>query len=231
MPGLHIRLLRIAASFVVILLAGGATGLAQSTGSASNQAPAPPVEEPAWSFRASGSAYFVPDEENYVQPTAAADRGALHLEARYNYEDHKSISGFVGWNLEFGEAVTLAITPMIGAVGGRTDGLIPALELDFTWRRLELYSEGEYVIPFEDRSRPFLYNWSEGSVWATEWLRAGVVAQRTRIFRARGSTRDLQGGFLVGVAGSRVEGTCYVFNPGSDDQFVVASVGVTFGSR
>jgi hypothetical protein len=181
--------------------------------------------KPSWSLRASAAAYLLPDDDNYVQPTVAADRGALHLEARYNYEDRNSASGFVGWNVEFGKTVTLQLTPMFGVVFGDTDGLIPALEMDLAWSRLELYSEGEYVIDVNDSSNRFLYNWSEASVWVTEWLRAGLVTQRTRVYQ---TPRDIQRGLLIGTTLSNVEGTVYFFNPGSDDHFVVASIGVTF---
>lgn len=42
------------------------------------------ADEKAWSF--SAYAYSVPDIHDYAQPTFTADRGWLHLEARYNYE-------------------------------------------------------------------------------------------------------------------------------------------------
>ena len=210
--------LRITSLLVLIMLAATIPARAQTTGAPASQPAAPATPDPAWSFRVSAATYILPDEENYVQPTVTADRGALHLETRYNYEDHESVSAFVGWNLEFGDTVKLALTPMIGGVGGQTDGVIPALTLDFTWRRLEFYSEGEYVIAAGRRNNNFLYNWSELSLWATEWLRAGMVTQRTRIFRTFRTTREIQRGALVGVAGSRLEGVVYLFNPGSDDQ-------------
>ena len=181
--------------------------------------------KPNWSVRASAAMYVLPDEDDYVQPTVAIDRGALHLEGRYNYEARRSASGFIGWNLEFGETVTLQLTPMFGVVVGSTDGIIPALELDLVWRRLELYSEGEYVIDINRLSNRFLYNWSEVSIWATSWVRAGVVTQRTR---AHGVPLDIQRGFLVGAMLAKVEPVFYFFNPGSDDRFFVGSIGVEF---
>ena len=93
---------------------------------------------------------------------------------------------------------------------------------------VSIYSEGEYVIATGRRSNRFLYNWSELSLWATDWLRAGMVTQRTRIFRTFRTTRDIQRGALVGVAGSRLEGVFYLFNPGSDDHYYVASISVSF---
>jgi hypothetical protein len=180
---------------------------------------------PKWSVHASAATYVIPNDDNYVQPTVAMDRGALHLEGRYNYEDRRSGSGFIGWNLEFGETVTIQLTPMFGAVVGDTDGIIPALELDLAWSRLELYSEGEYVVDINRLSNRFLYNWSEVSIWAASWLRAGVVTQRTR---AHGVPLDIQRGFLVGAMLAKVEPVFYFFNPGSDDRFFVASIGVEF---
>ena len=198
-----------------------------ATANASAQTPNATTEPtpPAWSFRATGATYLLPDEEDYVQPTFTADRGALHLETRYNYEGRRSMSGFVGWNLQAGTNVTLEVTPMAGAVFGETDGLIPALALTLGFRRLEFYAENEYVFDLNSSEDSFFYSWSEFSVWATDWLRAGVVAQRTRVFQ---QPREIQRGFLVGVTASRIEGTVYFFNPGSEDHYLVASIGVSF---
>ncbi len=178
-----------------------------------------------WSIRASAASYIFPDADNYLQPTVAIDHGALHLEGRYNYEAQRSVSGFIGWNFDFGTTIALQLTPMFGAVGGSIDGIVPALELNLVWRRLEVYSEGEYVIDVSHPRNRFLYNWSEVSVWATEWLRAGLVTQRTRAHRA---PRDIQRGLLVGVTVSKIEPVFYFFSPGSDDHFFVASINVEF---
>ena len=51
----------------------------------------------------------------------------------------------------------LELTPMFGAVGGRIEGVVPALEIDVAWRRLELYTELEFVIA-TGRGDDFLYN-------------------------------------------------------------------------
>jgi hypothetical protein len=180
---------------------------------------------PTWSLSASAATYFLPDDDDYIQPTVAVDRGPLHIEGRYNYEDRRSGSAFIGVNLEFGQAITIQLTPMLGAVAGETDGVVPALEADLTWKRLEAYSEGEYVIDVNHFSDRFLYNWSEVSVWMTKWLRAGLVTQRTRVHSAPLDTRR---GLLLGVTVSKVEPVFYFFNPGSDDRFFVASIGVEF---
>jgi len=209
-------------------LAALATLALTATASAQEAAPAEPPEvagEPSWEFGLSGALYVLPDEEDFVQPTFKADRGILHLETRYNYEDRESASFFAGANFEFGDKVKLALTPMIGGLVGETDGIIPALEADLTIGPFEAYGEAEYVFDLGDSESSYFYMWSELSVWPTEWLRAGVVTQRTRVYR---TDRDIQRGLLVGVSFKRVEGAVYFFNPGSDDHFTVVSLGVSF---
>jgi hypothetical protein len=40
---------------------------------------------PEWQVEVSAFGYFIAGEDDYLQTTIAADRGRLHLEARYNY--------------------------------------------------------------------------------------------------------------------------------------------------
>jgi hypothetical protein len=188
--------------------------------------PAPPTEsETSWEFGLSGALYVLPDDEDFVQPTFRADRGRLHLETRYNYEDRDSVSFFAGASFELGDKVKLALTPMLGGLVGHTDGIIPALEADFSAGIFEAYAEAEYVFDLNDSSSHYFYMWSELSLWPTEWLRAGLVTQRTRVYKTE---RDIQRGLLVGFTYKKLDGTVYFFNPGSDDHFTVVSLGVSF---
>ena len=93
---------------------------------------------------------------------------------------------------------------MFGAVVGSTEGAIPAVSLALAFHRLEFSSEAEYVIDLDDTSERFFYNWSEFSVRATDWLRAGIVIQRTRALE---QPRDLQRGLLAGVTAGRFDAT------------------------
>ena len=201
--------------------------LVWSAPATAQDAPTPSPAQPAasWSFDLSGAMYFLPADEDFLQPTLTADRGWLHLESRYNYEDRESLSFFGGVNFEFGDTVTLAFTPMIGGLVGQTDAVIPALEADLTIGSFEASAEGEYVFDLGDSSSKFFYMWSELSISPTEWLRAGLVTQRTRVYRTE---RDIQRGLLVGTSLGRFEGAVYFFNPGSDDHFIVVSLGVSF---
>jgi hypothetical protein len=187
------------------------------------------AQEPAtarlWSGDITAGTYFLPGDDWFLQPTVVVDRGRLHLESRYNYEDRDSMSFFAGANFELGDTVKLALSPMFGGLVGLTDAVVPALELDVTWGPLEFYSEAEYLIDAHDRSDNLFYNWSELSIWPTEWFRGGMVTQRVRV---RDTDREVQRGLFAGVAFSKLNGTFYVFKPGSDERYALLSLGLTF---
>jgi hypothetical protein len=176
-----------------------------------------------WSVSAAAYTYFVPDDRNYIQPTMTADRDRLHLEARYNYEDLHTVSAWAGYNFNVGEKLALEFTPMIGGLFGQTRGIAPGYKLSLAYGRLDLYSESEYVLDADDSSENFFYTWSELALSPTDWLRGGLVAQRTKAYE---TDLDIQRGLLVGVTYERVDLTTYVFNIGRDDLTTVFAVAI-----
>lgn len=179
----------------------------------------------AWSFSVSAYTYFVPDDSNFLVPVITADRGRLHLEARYNYEDRDTGSAWIGYNLHFGENLTWDITPMIGAVFGNTAGVAPGYKSTLSWWKIELYSEGEYVIDTGDSSDSFFYTWSELTLSPADWFRFGLVVQRTKLYETE---FDIQRGFLAGLSYKRMDITAYVFNPDESKPTVVLGVGLVY---
>ena len=184
----------------------------------------PEADEEAWSFSASAYTYFVPDDDNYVQPSFTADREWLHLEARYNYEALDTGSAWVGYNFAGGENLSWEFTPMIGGVFGDTTGIAPGYKGLLSWRRLELYSEGEVLVDTGESSDSFFYNWSELTFAPAEWFRFGLVTQRTRVYD---TDRDIQRGVLAGFSFRNLSLTGYVLNPDEDPTSVLA-VSLTF---
>jgi hypothetical protein len=212
---------------VLALCAGRASGQPPATAPAAAQSAPTAAHSDAktWSFSASAYTYFVPESDDYIQPTFTADRGRLHLEARYNYEDMKTGSAWVGVTFGGGKSLTWELTPMIGGVFGGTDGVAPGYKGSLGWRKLELYSEGEYVFDTGDSSASFFYNWSEFTFAPAQWFRFGIVGQRTRAYKAE---RDIQRGLLVGFTYRQLDVAGYVFNPDDSKPIVVISVRVGF---
>jgi hypothetical protein len=189
-------------------------------------ASASPTAGQEWSGGLSGFLFDPPDDSPYFSPIVTADRGALHLEARYNYENLETASAFVGWNLETGDEVVLGATPMFGLVFGETDGVAPGLELDIAWRALEFYSESEYVFDFESSEDSFFYAWIQTTGTLADWLRVGIVAQKTETYQ---TGLEVQRGLMVEVSRAAFSLGSYWFNPDrSEDDLFVFSLAYEF---
>lgn len=180
---------------------------------------------PNWEIAASAYTYILPDDTNYVQPTVTADRRRLHLEARFNYEDRDTGSVWAGVNFSGGDTVSWELTPVVGGIFGQTSGLAPGYRGWIAWRGLEFFSEGEAVFNAVSTEDSFLYAWSELTFSVVDWLRFGLVTQRTRAYQ---SDREVQRGLLVGASYRRLGMTAYVFNPDDSKPIVVISLGMSF---
>lgn len=206
------------------ILAAAAVAL-PGLGRAGGEDPAGAASAPGWEWGPSILWYVVPEEADYLQPTLTVDRGALHLEGRYNYEARNAGSIWVGWNFSFGDGWKLGLTPMLGGVFGQMQGIAPGLTFTIEWGPLALWSQSEYVFDLADSSQSFAYVWSELSVTGPEWIRLGLVLQRTRAFQ---TSTAFQGGPLVGVSVWKLSATAYLFAPGQQDQFVVLALAGAF---
>ena len=167
----------------------------------------------------------MPDFREYVQPTFTADRGWLHLETRYNYENLDTGSMWVGYNFSGGEKLEWKVTPMLGGVFGEITGIAPGYKLSFAYWKFELFSESEFVFDTGNSEGSFFYNWSELSVSPVDWFRIGLVGQRTHAYQ---TNVEIQRGLLVGFTYKRAAFTTYVFNLDQGKPTWVFSVGVSF---
>jgi hypothetical protein len=192
--------------------------------SAAAQTPASPPPS-TWTFSASGYTYIVPDESNYLQPTVTADRGHLHLEGRFNYEARDTGSIWAGINFSGGDALSWELTPMVAGVFGDTSGVAPGYRGSIAWRALEFYSEGEALIDADDSADSFFYNWSEVTLVPVNWLRFGLVTQRTRAYQTE---REVQRGLLMGASIGMLDVTGYLFNPDDSKPILVLAFAVSF---
>jgi hypothetical protein len=186
-----------------------------------------PTEDAAqpWEFSFTGQLYFVPHEQDYFVPTFTADHEWLHLEARYQYEDLKTGSLWVGCNFSAGKELEFGATPMVGGVFGNTRGLAPGLKLSLGYHRFELSTESEYVFDLRDSAGSFFYNWSELRWSLADWFHVGLVGQRTRTYQ---SDREVQRGVLVGFSWKQADLTAYVLNPDESAPITIVSLGFHF---
>jgi hypothetical protein len=154
-----------------------------------------------------------------------ADRGWVHLEARYNYEAIKTGSLWLGYNFSFGKQLAFEVTPMFGGVFGDITGIAPGYTISISYEPIEFFTQGEYFFDAGNRSGNFFYSWSELSCAPVTWFRAGIVLDRTR---ALGSNFDIRRGPLVGFKYKNVDLTTYWLSPGSRDATFIFTVALNF---
>jgi hypothetical protein len=176
-----------------------------------------------WNYVVETDLYFT--DPFIFLPIFIADKGNLHLEARYNYEDLKTFSGWVGYNFFGGDDFEYFITPMIGAAVGRTDGIAPGLEFTFSYIGFELYSESEYLFDFESEENNFFYSWTDLTYSPSDWLWFGISGQRTRLYQ---TDVEIDHGLILGSAYMNFEITGYFYNPFSDEFFFMLSLSTEF---
>ena len=209
--------MKTAREFVVLVLIVCASG--QALGQAT-----PPAAQP-WEYNVVVDGYIIPDGTSYVDPVFTADHNWLHLEARYNYENLHTGSLWVGYNFSWGKKVQFSLTPMIGGIFGRSNGIAPGGEASLTYKRIQASISNEYVFDTDSKSRNFYYTWPQLTYSPVGWLHVGAVAQRTKVYH---TPLDTQRGFLVGVSHKNWDFTTYVFNPGASGTIVVLEAGVSF---
>ncbi len=209
------------AAFAFLLAAGAAS--AQEAAAEGRRAANP--EKPGWEFAANGYWNAPRGGDGYASGIFAADRAALHLEARVNYEGRHARSAFAGWTFSGGDEVKFELTPIVGGAAGDVRGPIAGFEASVAAGRFDLYVEFEHVRDRTEGASTYNYAWSEVAFRPLERLRAGIVAQRTRVY---GTDREIQRGpFAQATIGAFTLGAWW-FNPGTTDQVFVASVGMTF---
>jgi hypothetical protein len=182
------------------------------------------LEPSSWQFNADVNFYLIPNDF-FVLPVFHADKDKLHLEARYNYEDRNTFSGWIGYNFMGGTNFEYKITPMIGAVVGHSNGIAPGVEITLGFKGFELYSEAEYLFDFHNAENAFFYNWTDFTFSPTDWLWFGISGQRTRVYQ---TDLDIQRGLVIGARFKKLDLNAYVFNLGRDDTFMLLTLSVEF---
>ena len=190
---------------------------------------AEPAAKRGWAFALYLDGYAQAETTGTLVPTVFADRGPLHLEARYNYEDLYTASFWAGYAFHFGgEDTYLKVTPMGGAVAGRTHGIAPGLEVEGRWSRLAYWLEAEYLFDFADSSANNLYTWSELDLYLVHWLWVGVSVQRLRYL---GSPRSVEAGPAIGIGNPGSPGwslTFYAYGLAREEPWWLGTLAIQF---
>jgi hypothetical protein len=181
------------------------------------------LESSEWEYGVETDLYFT--DPFVFLPIFIADKGNLHFEARYNYEDLKTASAWVGYNVFGGDEFEYFITPMVGGAFGRTNGIAPGLEFTLSYIGFELYSESEYLFDFESNENNFFYSWTDLTYSPIDWLWFGISGQLTKLYETELETDR---GLLLGVEYQNFEFTGYYYHAFTDDDFFMLALTTDF---
>jgi hypothetical protein len=176
-----------------------------------------------WNFGVETDFYFT--DPFVFLPIFTADKNKLHLEVRYNYEDLKTVSAWIGYNISGGNEFEYIITPMVGGAAGRTNGIVTGLEFTFSFIGFELYNESEYLFDFKSSENNFFYSWTDFTYSPLDWLWVGLSGQITGVYQTE---LEIERGVLLGVSYQNFEFTGYYYNAFSDDDFLTLALAAEF---
>jgi hypothetical protein len=137
----------------------------------------------------------------------------LHTEMRYNYEERKTGSVYIGRKFGRDSTFSYAFTPMLGWVFGQYNGGSLALNMDLGYKRAYISVQSQYSLSSEGSAGNFFYGWGEVGYEATGWLYAGVSCQLTKPYKEKTETEY---GMLVGFNIKKMSIPVYVFSPFND---------------
>ena len=184
-----------------------------------------PAAEPNVSGSFTASYYALPHEPDFSVGVGVLERDALHLEVRYNYEARNAGSLFAGWKFTGGDTLAWQVTPILGALVGKGAAVIPGAEASLAYRSVDAYIEAEYVADQRSHADSYFYAWSELGWRPVEWLRVGIVGQRTHTVQ---NERDLQRGPFAQVMLGPATIGLYAFNPDSGSRYAIVSAAFAF---
>jgi hypothetical protein len=178
-----------------------------------------------WSFYAEGDYTVFPSGIALLTLIGMANKKKWHFEMRYNYEGRNTGSAFVGLNEEFGNKLKLQITPLAGVVFGAFTGVVPGLELDLSYKKLDFNTQIEYVVDVSGMDDNFFYATINLGASFFKNFKGGLTVQRTRLYE---TALDLQRGFFAQYSFWKLTAQLSYFNPFSSSTLFIATLSANF---
>lgn len=173
-----------------------------------------------WNISAVALFVFTPDN-SFILPVGYVNYKPWHFEPRYNYENLETFSMFAGYNIAGGGKFKYLLTPMLGGVVGRTDGIAPGFEADLGYGRFGFHTEMEYLFDLNVTADSYYYVWSHLRFGVTKWMSVGIASGRNRVYQ---NDVEVQRGVSLGFTIRKFAITGYYYNPFTPDNYGSLSV-------
>ena len=145
-----------------------------------------------------------------------------YAEDRYNYEDVRNFSLYMGKTFSEENFFSYSVTPLIGGAVGSFNGVSTGINVDMDFRKFFLSSQTQYSISTDHRTNNFFYNWSELAYQPLKWFYGGVSVQHTRLYQSENS---FEPGVLLGLSFRNLNVPFYTFGPLKKDRYFM--IGLT----
>ena len=177
---------------ILIFLVVNTAGIAQSQGS---------LEQYFYKYRESNSLVPIAQFQNSKN---------WYAEARYNYEDLNTFSLYGGKTFSRSSKLSYDITPIVGGVIGKMNGVSVGLNMDADYADFFFSSQSQYTVSSDTRFDNFFFSWSELGYQPLKWMYAGIAMQQTNLYQTTGS---FEPGIFVGFTHKKWSFPIYSFSP------------------
>lgn len=145
-------------------------------------------------------------------------------EARYNYEEVKTFSFYLGKSWSREGRISWTATPMAGIVAANYKGGSAALNLDLSGRKFFLSAQSQFTMAMDAENTNFFYNWSELAYAVSDHFFSGLTLQYTR----QQGSNNMEPGLLAGVSFGDISLPVYIFHPFRAGRYVVLGLEYEF---
>jgi len=170
-----------------------------------------------YSFKSSNEPYL------WMPIIHRTGKKGLHTEFRYNYEERKTASVYIGKNFSMDSNFSYSITPMLGWVFGKYNGGSLALNADADYKKVFVSVQTQYTVSKNGAAENFFYTWAETGYQPVDWFYAGVSTQLTKVHKEK---IVAEYGVLVGFNIKKITVPVYVFSPFSKERNFILGINV-----
>lgn len=170
-----------------------------------------------YNFKSSSEAYL------WMPIIHRTGKKGLHTEFRYNYEERKTASVYIGKNFSRDSNLSYSITPMLGWVFGKYNGGSVALNADADYKKVFVSAQTQYTVSKDGAAGNFFYTWAETGYELTDWFYTGVSAQLTKVHN---ENTEAEYGVLAGFNIKKITVPVYVFSPFSKERNFIVGINI-----
>ena len=166
---------------------------------------------------------FLSSKEAYVWMPVIhhVSKKGVYTELRYNYEELKTASFYLGKTFTKDSKLSYTITPMMGIIAGKFNGGAPAINIDMEYKKTFFSMQTQYAISSDDKSNNFFFNWTEVAYQPVKWFYTGVSMQQTKIYKSAGESEY---GILAAFVIKKITIPVYIFNPLNENRNFIVGI-------